>query len=254
MTTVYIPAPRGLKIKLSRARHQLRQLRRTFDRFLTANPCSWRREVNNEGTHHLYSLHYATGPDVVQIQADEAVHHLRSLLDHLITSVIEANGQDASMCQFPIWDTEPRTKKAIARFNAAIEGVPSWARQLIVDVQPYKAGNAAHSHPLWILSRLDNRFKHTSLHLFVLRIGAPNLPGVIRRPAPPGNSGDIFAEVPIGLDVEKDFEPHLFIDIAFQVTRLGIEGVGLDTLDEIYNFVRDQIIRKAIKGRLPPRL
>lgn len=254
-TSVSPPPPPELKLKLSRARKQLRDLRRTLERYVASNPCSYRRDVNEEGTHYLYRLLVAPAPDQVALIADEAVHHLRSLLDHLITAMIEARGKSANGRRFPIFDVEPITLKDRQRFEGCIDGVTDWAHDLIVSLQPYKRGDAANTHPLWILNRLNNRLKHTSLELFALRVGAPDVPGVVRRlEGTMLQSGDIFAEAPINLNVEEDFEPYISAQIAFRPARVGVTGVDLDTLDEIHDFVRDEVLRKLVKARFAPRL
>jgi hypothetical protein len=255
MTTSYPIPPRGLILKLRRARRQLRQLRRIVNRFVATNPGRWRREVDDKGTYYLYSFEAPSRPpEVIQFLADEAIHHMRSLLDHLVTAILEASGKAAEDCQFPIWKDEPKTPKAIKAFNATIEGVPDWTREIIVAVQPYKCGDAANTHPLWILNRLDNRFKHTSLDLFTYQVRVPKLPGVIGRSStsPPLHSGDVFAHVPVNVNVEEDFEPHITVHIAFQIRRVGIPGVNLNTLGKIYNFLRDEIMTKMVKSRRMP--
>lgn len=251
-----LPPPPGLKIKFRRARKQLRQLRRIFDRYVAGTPCSYRREVNKEGTHYAYSLLVKPGPTIVELLADEAVHHLRSSLDHLVTALLESNGKRSTDRRFPMADSEPKTPKAIQAFNDCIEGIEGAARELIISAQPYQRGDAAHTHPLWILNRIDNRFKHATLHLFVIRVSFPTVPGIIAPPAGTegAKSGDVFAYVPITVDVEKDFEPHISADVTFRVSRIGVSGVGIDTLDEIHDFIRDELLGKALSGRLPPRL
>jgi hypothetical protein len=236
----------------------LRQLRRVLNRYVATNPGEWRREVEDKGTHYLYSFKGpGREPDVIQFLADEAVHHMRSLLDHLVTAVLEASGKPAKSCQFPIWDHEPKTPKEIKTFNASIEGVPDGTRAIIVAVQPYKRGDTANTHPLWILNRLDNRFKHTRLNLFAYRVFAPKLPGVIGRSStsPLLQSGEVFAHVPVDVNVEQDFEPYITVRVAFGIGRVGVPGVDLNTLGGIYNFIRDEIMIKIVKARrMPPRI
>jgi hypothetical protein len=257
MTTSYPIPPRGLILKLRRARRQLRQLRHIINRYVATNPGEWRREVDDKGAYYLYSFKSPSSrePDAIQFLADEAVHHMRSLLDHIVTAVLEASGRPAKDCQFPIWLDEPKTPKAIKAFNAAIKGVPDGTRKIIIAVQPYKRGDRANTHPLWILNRLDNRFKHTALNLFTYRVRAPKLPGVVARSStsPLLQSGEVFAHVPVNLNVEEDFEPYITFQIAFQIRHVGILGVNLDTLGDIYNFIRDEIMIKIVKSRQMPR-
>ena len=251
--------PPGLKFKLSRARKQLRQLRRTFERHFSRHKLRWERRENDEGTYYAYRLITTDPPESIQILADEAVHHLRSVIDHLVTAFVEATGQSFSGdLSFPMLTKKPSTAKEIRAFEKSIGNIKGSARQLIVDSQPYVRGDAAKTHPLWILSRLDNRFKHTSLHLLVYSVSAPDVPGIIRhRGASHGctlENGDVFAEVPIGKDVHKEFEKEIAVTVSIGSEYTGIDGFDLGGLELIYNFVRDEVLRKALRGRLPRRI
>lgn len=253
-----LPPPLGLKLKLSRARKHLRHLRRIIERFEASDPWTMRRQVNADGTYYLYSLEIVQPPDLVQVLPDEALHHLRTVLDHLICATVEAIGKKVTRSHaFPIWRTKPETPDDIARDNAMLEHVPGKARAAINSVQPYTRGADANSHPLAILATLNNRFKHTSLHLLSHQVRMNAVPGIIRPPLPHNGreSGDVFAEVPTSVDVEKDFEPYVSVEIAFKITVIGLPEINLDTLDAIYNYVRDEVIGKHIqKMRLPRRL
>ena len=257
MPTAYpLPAPAGLELKLRRARKHLRHLRRIIEKFEATNPLTLRREVNDDGTRYVYRLEVVYARNVVEILADEAIHHLRTALDHLISGTVQSIGKKVSDDHaFPIWRKKPKTPKQIARYNAMLKYIPSDARTLVDSVQPYTRGKDAKSHPLAILARLDNRFKHTSLHLLTYQVQMRAVPGIIQPPTPPQgrDSGDIFATVPISVDVEKDFEPYVSAQVAFRIRVTGLPQIGLDTLDAIYNYVRDEIICKAVRYRHPPR-
>jgi hypothetical protein len=257
MTTVNpLPAPFGLKLKLMRARKNLRNLRRIIENFQASDPLSVTREIGADGTHYVYRLHVVHAPNIIELIADEAIHHLRSSLDHLIAGYVQLIGKKVTDDHaFPIWREKPKTDKQVKRHDSMLKHVPNDARALIDAVQPYHRGKDANSHPLAILARLDNRFKHTSLHLLSLQIRMPSVPGIIQPPAPPlgRDSGDVFAIVPVGVDVERDFEPHLVSQVAFRIAVTGYPDVGLDALDGIYNYVRDEIICKAVRYPRPPK-
>ena len=132
--------------------------------------------------------------------------------------------------------------------------VPGWARTLIDSLQPYRRGADAKSDPLAILTRLDNHFKHASLHLMSHQVRMLAVPGIIQPPHPPGgrDSGDVFAEVPVSVNVEKHFEPYISVDIAFSIRITGLSEVNLDMLDTIYNHVRDDVVCKIVRMKRPP--
>ena len=121
MATVHpLSPPKGLQLKLSRARKHLRHLRRTIDAFVASDPWAVHRQVNADGTYYLYSLEIVYPSDAVLLLADEAIHHLRTVLDHLVSALVEAGGKKVtSDHSFPIWRTEPKTNKEIARYEAA---------------------------------------------------------------------------------------------------------------------------------------
>jgi hypothetical protein len=249
MTTVYpLPPPYGLKLKLRRARQHLRQMRRTLEAFAASNPGRWVFEPNAEGTHYACRLEPPDGPDMLQIWADEAAHHLRNVLDHLFVALIEANKGKVEGRNYPI-RLGPPSPADEAAWQAALKGLPPYARALIVKNQPYKRGDAAKTHPLWILSRLDNKFKHASVHLLAFQSVTPDLPGMIR---PPRKSllqaRDVVCYVPIDTDLDKDFMPYSGMAIGFKTEFTGVQA-EITILEEIYDFVRDEIVGKCISLR-----
>ena len=259
MSKYALPAPLGLKLKLSRARKHLRHLRRVIERFEASNPYMLHRRVDANGRYYLYSIQLAEAPHLVELLADEAIHHLRTVLDHLISATVESVGKKVTAKHaFPIRRKEPKTPKEIADYRAMLKHVPRDARTVIYLLQPFHRGADAKSHPLAILARLDNRFKHTGLHLLSHQVECPKVAGIIQPPAPAKrgrDSGDVFAKVPVTVDVQKHFEPYVSVEIAFSMRVTGVRDIKLDTLDSIYNYVRDEVIRKAVRfKRLPNRL
>lgn len=224
-------------------------MRRTVEAFSAANPGRWWFEPNAEGTHYACRLELPDGPDMLQIWADEAIHHMRSTLDHLFAALVEANNGKVEGRNYPIWLERPDTPELQAKWQAALRGLPKGARALIVQNQPYKRGDAAKTHPLWMLSRLDNKFKHASVHLLAFQSLTPDLPGMIRPPRKPMlQASDVVCYVPLDTDLDKDFMPHAVVAVGFSTIRTGVEA-DLGTLEEIYDFVRDEIVGKCIPLR-----
>lgn len=258
MSKYALPAPLGLKLKLSRARKHLRHLRRVIERFEASNPYMLHRRVDANGRYYLYSIQLAEAPHLVELLADEAIHHLRTVLDHLVSATVESVGKKVTSHHgFPIRRKEPKTPQEIADYRAMLKHLPSEARALIYSLQPFHRGSDAKSHPLAILARLDNSFKHAGLHLLTHQVRSPAVPGIIQPPTGPRgrDSGDVFAKVPVSVDVQKQFEPFVSVDIAFSMRVTDLPEINLDTLDSIYNYVRDDIISKAVRfKRLPNRL
>lgn len=246
----------GLKLKLSRARKHLRHLRRVIERFEATDPYTLHRRLDDGGRYYLYSIQLAEAPHLVELLADEAIHHLRTVLDHLISATVESMGKRVTNYHaFPIWRTEPKTEDEIARYDAALKYVPDQARAIVDSLQPYHKGADAGRDPLAILARLDNRFKHTGLHLLSHQVQCPKVDGLIQPPTTRSgrDSGDVFAKVPVVVDVQKYFEPYVSVQIAFFMRVTGSPDINLDALDSIYNYVRDEVIRKAVHFKRLPR-
>jgi hypothetical protein len=96
----------------------------------------------------------------------DAVHNLRSALDHAICQLAVANG-NASACerrqtQFPIY--ADGTPDHLKRLDGWIRPVCDAAKDVIRALQPYKRRpQDPYTDPLWFLSELDNIDKHRLL-------------------------------------------------------------------------------------------
>jgi hypothetical protein len=89
--------------------------------------------------------------------AGEAIHQLRSSLDHLAWQLVEANGgTPGTHTGFPIHEVPPKDKRA---FTAKVKGMSTSAENLVEATQPYHSRNDG----LWKLSKLDNFDKHNLL-------------------------------------------------------------------------------------------
>jgi hypothetical protein len=234
----------------------LRHVARVLERFRASDPASWRRALDANGEYFLYSLHVQDRPESLELLVDESFHHLRSVLDHLVAATVESRGKKVTRDHgFPILRRRPTSVEEKERIRKMLKHVPAEAQSFIDSVQPYHLGKGANRHPLAILWRLNNSFKHHSLHLLAFQLQFPDVPGIIQPPAPPTgrDDGDVFAMVPISIDVEKRFEPHIFVQIGFRKRVLGLENIGIATINDVYNYVRDEVILKAIRMKNPPR-
>ena len=94
----------------------------------------------------------------MRIVAGEALHALRSTLDHLIWHLIEINGSTPKegVSGFPIYDT---LDKYNAEKTRKTDGCGKFVLDIIDRARPYKTGNIY----LWILNKLDNIDKHRLL-------------------------------------------------------------------------------------------
>ena len=106
-------------------------------------------------------------PDIPAIMGD-AVHNLRSALDHLAYHLVmvgtdkgEVRTEPWEKIQFPITHSPDSYKSK--RTAGKVQGMERKAIEAIDALKPYKGGN----DPLWLLHKLDNTDKHS----FILPIG-----------------------------------------------------------------------------------
>jgi hypothetical protein len=100
-------------------------------------------------------------PDISALLGD-CLHNFRGVLDHLIwfASVLHKGDPPPGpkRISFPAWEVSATYKaKGLHAVSPAIKA-------LVETLQPYHAGNDARSHPLWVLSELNNIDKHRELH------------------------------------------------------------------------------------------
>lgn len=142
---------------------------------LQPNTPYYRMLVTNLGPPQLWSL-----------ELGDAVHNLRSALDHLAWALVSDFGEKrpGSWVQFPIFtdDTEDgwtNPKRGARRTLAAIHPVHA---RMIEGIQPYQwrsIGKDPTQHPLAHLAKLDNDDKH---RLLTTLIAKPIISGFDVRP------------------------------------------------------------------------
>jgi hypothetical protein len=96
--------------------------------------------------------------------AGDAIHNVRSALDHLASGLVLANeGEVTTRTQFPIYDHVPDRgeERRIAR---NLEGMADDDVRRIREMQPYLDMVAERSERLLALARLDNYDKHRVVH------------------------------------------------------------------------------------------
>jgi len=137
---------------------------------------AYRVEFEEDPEPHCYIVRlkvFKPVPLRLSVIFGEIIHNLRSALDHLVCRLVEGYGGAAKHHHsFPIHTAEVdfirdvlcRDKKR--RPPSPLKGIPVgsdvWA--LIEGAQPYKRGNAAKDHPLYILNDFWNGDKHRVLN------------------------------------------------------------------------------------------
>lgn len=124
----------------------------------------------------IFSLRgYApTLPIAATLHAGEAIHQLRTALDHLVYQLVIAHTKNPPSFRsaFPIIGTgrmiKPGWQSAADYYAAQVstlrQSISHDAEALIQGLQPYKRfGGAYENDPLWQLSEFDNSYKHRLL-------------------------------------------------------------------------------------------
>jgi hypothetical protein len=147
-----------LLAKLGRAEEHLNEAKETVrsfrDEYLPDLP-GW---VGPEGIG--VDVQAVPPPRLAAVIAD-CVHNLRSALDHLAGYLLEShNSQPTERTGFPLVMDARSRLPIMAEFTGVL---PQAVLDLLDVVQPYKLGDVADAHELWILHQLWNADKHRSL-------------------------------------------------------------------------------------------
>jgi hypothetical protein len=174
----------GIDAKVDRAEQHLRHLDSEIAAWgskqqpYTAKHDADTRKITSGEVTWITRLEIADPPPVFSIVFGEAVHNMRSALDHLVCHLIERESrQPTNSTAFPIFHTRGRWQSRVERrqrwyqiwrktgggpLGGFSRDSPAWA--LIERHQPYKRGKQAKDHPLFQLEDLWNRDKHRTLN------------------------------------------------------------------------------------------
>jgi hypothetical protein len=102
------------------------------------------------------------------VLAGEAVHHLRSCLDHIVWhfSSSDARLKHCNVIEFPIFEIkpDPLDKKEVKRYERKVQGITNVkVLNLIEQTQPYNAGTDPADDSLLIVHNMDRFDKHREL-------------------------------------------------------------------------------------------
>lgn len=183
--------PHGVVLKLLQAERHLRALHVAIRSFIETEPYALRRDLELAGSEHVYRLSRVTdAPDSIGLVAGDAVHCIRSALDHLAYAEAEKgvaalgrgmNDKEIRSVEFPVADTPERYASQVGRLGMKLLRTQFLA--LIRPLQPFHqpAGWGADTSPLWNISELDNTDKHRTVNTTgfanpMVSIRNPNLP------------------------------------------------------------------------------
>lgn len=158
--------PDGIRVKIERAQKHVNDLERRVLAFNEANRDVFVIEDDAQTGERIVRMKFSSplADDIPAIIGD-AVHNIRTTLDHLICQLaLKAGATDLKPFSFPIYDSPPKDETQFAR---KVQGIDPAAIELIKALQPYNGGPRA----LWVLSELDNFDKHRLPVVAAIRFG-----------------------------------------------------------------------------------
>jgi hypothetical protein len=157
---------KDIRLKIERASKHIADLTAVCKSFIDSTPYTIGRETDQAtGYYHFKVTNVQAPPPEVGLIAGDAIHNLRSALDHLAWHLVLANGNTPSrQTCFPIFDSAAKYQAMDAR---KVRGMSQGAIDAIDAAKPYQGGNEA----LHTLHLLDIADKHHSLLVTLVAVG-----------------------------------------------------------------------------------
>jgi hypothetical protein len=158
--------------KIDRAKKHVAELQLCFDEFAHANPCRVVAEYDEKsGRLNIVVRDWKDPPAEFGLIAGEAIHQLRSALDHIVWLLFERARvrPPGRQTGFPIF--HEGGKKYEAEGKAKIRGLSAELSARIEGFQPFKRSLAPKDDLLWLLHDLNNTDKHRVLLVTQAYIG-----------------------------------------------------------------------------------
>ena len=126
------------------------------------------QELDAQERQMVFAVQFDAPPITWAPLIGDFLHNARSAVDHLFWELIRRRNYgheppEGTRATFPIFPNTGRfwRKRKEGGWTglsgaSALRHVPGDARRLILEVQPYKDGNRAKDHPLWLLHSLSN--------------------------------------------------------------------------------------------------
>lgn len=171
-------------LKIERANHHIENLGTLLDEFAERNPYAISIQHDIKTGQRIFGVEMgdAIPPHASAITGD-AIHNLRTALDHMACAVVVAGGGTVrSFTGFPFHDVRENFE---ANLEGKIRGAAKDAINLFKSVEPYEGGRG---DLLWRLNKVDVTDKHFRL-IFAIRV--ISLPDITIR-NPDGSVGGIL--------------------------------------------------------------
>jgi hypothetical protein len=151
------PRLKGINGKIKRALYHIENLDQSFHTWMNAHPWAIETETHPNGLVKRFNFRLLQAlPDDYGLVLGDALHNLRSALDHLACAVAVHNGKSFKGVAFPI--SASRDAFPGQRDDKLIKCPKSFG-DFVEDLQPYKGGNDL----LYALHQLDILDKHRVL-------------------------------------------------------------------------------------------
>ena len=236
-------------LRLWRAWEQIQMLESHIARWLHSGGYRFDRQTDPDGRLHI-RIRFNSLPAEWSLLLGEALHSMRSSLDHLVygLAILEQGRalteDEARKTEFPIFGPEALTDGLRTR---KVGLLPEPVQLAIVQYQPHNASDYRMTK-LWTLHALDNRNKHRSIdpQLVSYRSFMPDVPftgdATVVTPGSPLHDGlEILSGTPA--DPERDARVVAAMSVVFPwhdpVTTGTVEGVGVvRVLFDLHEHVR----------------
>lgn len=141
------------------AKEHVNYVNEAVETFLSKKPYTVRRDIDDATGEFVHKIEVAPDiPNDIRFALGDAIHNLRSTLDHAAYAVVEAGTcSPANDTHFPIFNT---AQEYTRRRDTRIPGLRKMCYEAFDRIQPYKGG---FGHWIWQLHRLDIIDKHRLL-------------------------------------------------------------------------------------------
>jgi len=155
-------------LKIERANQHANALDATIQRWLGDRPYRLSLDADGETGEQVCRIHVVRTPPLEwSVVIGEAIHGLRTALDHAVYALSGLHGEPPSGTEFPIFKDEPMFRNTNRPGGLwKIRGLGDATREVVESVQPFHhGGGEPERHLLWVLHQLSNADKHRSLNL-----------------------------------------------------------------------------------------
>ena len=143
----------GPRAKVQRAQHHVQEPKGAISEFLTRLPYRFTVEADPDQAYQRIVITGAKSiPSTISLIIGDAIHNLRSALDHVAWELFRSRGIKDQAIQFPVLSTAKVANQKISDLQAANPA----AANVLASLKPYRGGNLA----LYGLHRIDIIDKH----------------------------------------------------------------------------------------------